>query len=185
MAAIEPRMTRVAVVAAVNAVLIAWTLRSSAEFLPDGRTTPHMLIAAASPRHGHADGSPVYEPPPAVTGDALANYTGLAVVALHLMLVGVTAAAWGSGRWFRRSFVDAHRVLVWVAFAASVAVVSASVTVVTGALLGSAISFTATVSASVTVLRYSFVVALVSLAVLGMPYRLSGKDRQCSTDGTP
>jgi len=137
----------------------------------------HLLTAAVSSMHGHAGGVVVYALPPAVTGDALANYVGLAVVALHLMLVGVTVAAWGSRRWFLPSVVDTHRVLVRVAFAASVAFVSALATIGTAGLLGSAITFTATVAASVTVLRYSFVLVLVSLAVLDLPYGLSGRGK--------
>jgi hypothetical protein len=177
MAATGLRMTPVASLAAANSALIAWALRAHAEFLPPGRTAPHALVASAISAHGHAGGVAVYEPPPTVTGDALANYAGLGVAALHLMLVGVVVAAWGSRRWFRPSFVDTHRLLVRVVFAASVAVASALVALGAAALLGSAISFTATVSASVTVLRYSFVLVLVSVAVLDLPYGLFGKDR--------
>jgi hypothetical protein len=119
----------------------------------------------------------VYEPPPGITGDAPVNYTGLAVVALHLMLVGVPAAAWVIRRSFRRSVEDTHRILVRVTFAGAVAVASAAATIGTAALLGSGISFAGTVSASVTVLRYSFVLVLVSLAVHGLPYILSGRDK--------
>jgi hypothetical protein len=184
MAATGLRMTPVAVLAAANAALIAWALRAHAEFLPKGPTAAHLLMAPATSRHGHADGAAaVAELPPPVTGDALANYAGLAVVALHLMLAGVVVAVWVSRRWFRPSVVDTGRILARMTFAAMVAVASALVTIGAAGLLGSAISFTSAVSASVTVLRYSFVVALISSIALGMPYRLSGKDKQCSTGG--
>jgi hypothetical protein len=176
MAATGLRMTPVAVLAVANAALIAGMLRAHAEFLPEGRMAARIVLASASSRH-HAGGATVYAPPPAVVGDALANYAGLAAVAAHLMLVGVVVASWGSRRWFRSSVVDTHRLLVQVTFAVLVAVVSALVTAGTAVLLGSAISFTGVVSAAVAVARYSFVLVLVSLVVLGLPYGLSGKDR--------
>jgi hypothetical protein len=170
------RMMPVAVLAAANAALIAWALRAHAEFLPKGRMASHLLM---TPGHGHAGGA-TDGPPPAVTGDPLANYAGLAVVALHLMLVGVAAVTWWSRRWFRPPVVDTRRILVLVTFAAMVAVASALVTIGAAGLLGSAISFTSTVSASVAVLRYSFVVALISSVVLGMPYASTVRNRSAA-----
>jgi di/tricarboxylate transporter len=169
------RVTPVAVLVVANAVLISWAIRAHADFLPDGRMAVRVALASAFARH-HAGGGAVVEPPPAVAGDALANSAGLAAVAAHLLLVGVVVVSRGSRRWLRSSLVDARRILVLVTFAGVVAVVSALVTTGTAALLGSAISSTATVSAAVEVLRYSFAIVLVSLVVLGLPYGLSGKD---------
>jgi hypothetical protein len=153
-----PRVVPVVVLAAGIAGLIAWALRAHAEFLPSGREAPHLS--------GHSHGTAVYVPPPPVAGEAVANYAGLIMVALHVLLAGVALTAWGVRRWLARP----HGLLAQVVFAGAVSVASALVTVVMAAvLLDTAISSGATVAAAVSVARYAFVLAVVSSTVLGLP----------------
>jgi hypothetical protein len=153
------------VLAAAIAAVTAWALRDNAEFLPSGPTVPNLVAAAG---HGHTTGG--YVPPPAILGEALANYAGLGMVALHALLIAVIAVAYCLRRVLRRSTVDTNGVLVTVIFAASVAVTSALVAAcMATVLLGAAISFTATLTTALIVLRYSFVLTLAVTAVLGLP----------------
>lgn len=161
-----PRTTPAAVLAAGLAALIAWALRDHAEYLPSGGVAPRL---APAPGHGHGGGE-VYQSPPPVAGEALANYMGLAMVALHVMLVAVVLVACGIRRWSCRPGRRSPGLLARVAFAGAVAVVAASTTLAMAVvLLGAGISFPALLAAAVTVLRYAFVFVIVSSAVLGMP----------------
>lgn len=164
--ATAPRMTPVVVFAAGVAALIAWTLRDRAAFLPNGNATRSALASGT----GHHPGGGGSSAPPPVAGDALANYAGLAALALHALIVVVAVVAYAVRRVPRRSAVDAHGVLPRLVFAGTVAVMSALVTAWMAAiLLGTAISPGATLAAALTVLQYSFVLVVVFTVVLGLP----------------
>ena len=159
------RVRSAGVLATAIAALTSWALRANAEFLPSGRPAPILL---AGSRHGHATGG--YTPPPEIHGEALASYAGLGMFALHALMIAVVAVAWCVRRVLRRSTVDSNGVLVAVTFAVSVAVISALIAACMAAvLLGAAISFAATLAAALTVLRYSFVLALAVSVVFGVP----------------
>ncbi|MDQ3577425.1 MAG: hypothetical protein M3443_07445 [Actinomycetota bacterium] len=162
------RMTPVVVPAAGVAALIAWSLRDHAEFLPSGDLVRRSLAAlGASGHHGTGSG---YGDPPAVAGEALASYAGLTVFALHVLMIAVAAAGYGMRRWNRWSTVDSPGVLVRLTFACAVAVVSAVVTAgMATVLLGTAISSTATLATSITVLQNSFVLVRVFSMAFGVP----------------
>jgi hypothetical protein len=168
MRAVEMRVTPVVVPAAGVAALIAWALRDHADHLPSGDVVKRSLAALGGSGHHGPGGGEVGAP--AVAGDALASYTGLTVFALHVLMVAVAAAGYGMRRWSRQSVVDSGGVRVRLMFAAAIAVVSALVTAgMAAVLLGTAISSTATLAASITVLQYSFVLAIVFSATFGLP----------------
>lgn len=168
MEAARLRVTPVVVPAAGVAALIAWALRDHAEFLPSGDQVRRSLSALGASGHHGAGGG--YAGPPAVAGDALASYAGLTAFALHLLMIAVAAAGYGMRRWSRRSAVDGRGVLVRLTFAGSIAVVSALVTAgMAAVLLGTAITSTATLAASITVLQYSFVLVIALSAAFGVP----------------
>lgn len=159
------RVTPVIVPAAAVAALIAWALRDHADQLPSADVVKRSLAALGGAGNHGSGGGDVGAP--AVTGDALASYAGLAVFALHVLMVTVAAAGYGTRRWSR---VDSGGVVARLMFAGSVAVVSALVTAgMAAVLLGTAISSTATLAASITVLQYSFVLAIVFSATFGLP----------------
>jgi hypothetical protein len=161
------RVTPVVVYAAGVAALIAWVLRDRAEFLPSGEVIRRSMAASGASGHHGAGG---FVAPAAVAGDPLANYAGLAAFALHALMIAVAVAGFGMRRWSRRSAVDSGGVLVRLVFAGSVAVVAALVTAAMAAtLLGAAISSTATLAASITVLQYSFVLVIAFSAAFGVP----------------
>lgn len=168
MEATRLRVTPMAVPAAGVAALIAWALRDHAEFLPSGDPVRRSLSALGT--SGHHGAGAANAGPPTVAGDALASYAGLTAFALHVLLIAVAAVAYGTRRWLRSSTVDGDGFLVRLTFAGSVAVVSALVTAAMAAvLLGTAISSTATLAASATVLQYSFVLVIVFSAAFGVP----------------
>jgi hypothetical protein len=159
------RVTPVVVYAAGVAALIAWVLRDRAEFLPSGDVIRRSM--SVSGHHGTGGG---FVAPAAVAGDPLASYAGLAAFALHALMIAVAVAGFGMRRWSLRSTVDGGGVLVRLVFAGSVAVVAALVTAAMAAmLLGAAISSTATLAASITVLQYSFVLVIAFSAAFGVP----------------
>jgi hypothetical protein len=159
------RVTPVVVYAAGVAALIAWVLRDRAEFLPSGDVIRRSM--SVSGHHGSGGG---FVAPAAVAGDPLASYAGLAAFALHALMIAVAVAGFGLRRWSRRSTVDGGGVLVRLVFAGSVAVVAALVTAgMAATLLGAAISSTATLAASITVLQYSFVLVIAFSAAFGVP----------------
>jgi hypothetical protein len=162
------RVTPVVVPAVGVAALIAWVLRDRAEFLPSGDLVGRSLSAlGASGHHGTGSGN---GGPPAVAGDAVASYAGLTAFALHVLMIALAAAGYGMRRWSRRSTVDGQGVLARLTFAGAVAIVAALVTAAMAAvLLGTAISSTATLAASLTVLQYSFVLVVVFSAAFGVP----------------
>lgn len=161
------RVTPVVVYAAGVAAVIAWALRDRAEFLPSDDVIRRSMSAVASPGHHGAGG---FEAPPAVAGDSLASYAGLTAFALHALMIAVAVAGFAMRHWTRRSTVDGNGVLVRLVFAGAVAVVAALVTAVMATmLLGAAISSTATLAASITVLQYSFVLVIAFSAAFGVP----------------
>jgi hypothetical protein len=154
------RVVPIAVFAAVTAAVIAWALRSHARFLPTAPVPRHVL----SHSHGAAD----YVPPAPVTGLPLVNYAGLIMLAIHLTALGIVVAAWGVRRYFRRR--DIQGVPARLSFAVLVSVTAAAVTIPIAAVsLGSAILFTGTLTAAMTVLQYTFVLGVVGAAILGVP----------------
>ncbi len=178
MRATELRVAPVVVPAAGVAALIAWALRDHADDLPSADLIRRSLSALGTSGHHGAGGGTVAAPP--VAGDALANYAGLTVFALHVLMIAVAGAGYVLHRLFRRSVVDGGGVLARLTFAGTIAVVSALVTAGMAALLlGAAISSTATLAASMTVLQYSFVLVVVFSAALGVPIRASRKGKRC------
>lgn len=150
--------------AAATAVVISWALRAHAEHLPALSASGHAVLLAAGHAHGGAD---VFVPPPPVSGDALANHLGLAMLAAHVMLAGIALAARLTRRW---STMDG--LLGRLPFAAAVAVVAAAVAaLVASVAMGSAITTDGTLEAAAVVLRYTFVLALVGSFVTGVPWR--------------
>lgn len=161
------RVTPLVVTAAGVGALIAWALRDNVEPPRGGDLVSRSLAAAQAAGHHGSAGEAT---PPTVTGEALASYAGLTAFAMHALMVVVALGSHGLRRWVRQSVVDSRAALVRLSFAGGVAVVSALVTAgMAAVLLGTAISATATVAASVTVLKYSFVVAAASFAVFGVP----------------
>lgn len=161
------RVTPVVLQAVGVAALIAWALRANAEYLPSDNAIRRSMSALGAGGH-HGGGE--FVAPPAVAGNALASYAGLTAFALHALMIAVAVAGFAMRHWTRRSTVDGNGVLVRVVFAGSVAVVAALVTAgMAVVLLGAAISSTATLAASITVLQYSFVLVIAFSAAFGVP----------------
>jgi hypothetical protein len=160
------RVGPVVVFAVGTAAVIAWALRDNARFLPTTVVPLHDLVSGAH-THGEAAG---YVPPAPVTGAPLANYPGLVMLAVHLTAIGIVAAAWSIRRSFRRPDRNVHSVPARLLFAALVALAAALVTLPIAAFtLGTAILLSATLAAAMTVLQYTFVLAIVGAAILGVP----------------
>ncbi|MEV4315385.1 hypothetical protein [Actinocrispum sp. NPDC049592] len=138
---------------------MAWSLRDNARFLPFREISRHALAQM----DGHAMTG--YVPPAPVTGEAVINYPGLIMFALHLTAICIAVAAWAvRRRW------NVHSVLTRVVFAGVVAIGAAAVTLpIAGMSLGTAILFSGTVAAAMAVLQYTFVLVLVGTAFFGVP----------------
>jgi hypothetical protein len=146
--------------AGVAAAVIAWALRDNARFLPYKVVQRQALVQSS---HGHSD----FVPPAPVTGAPLVNYTGLVMLALHLVVAGVLLAAWLVRRVFR---LEPSGVRARLSFAVMISVAAALVTIPVAAVsLGSAILFTATLAAAMTVLQYTFVLGIVGAVIFGVP----------------
>ena len=155
------RVPRAIALAAVLAAVTSWALRDNARYLPTAGARPNPLAASG---HGHGDG---YQPPAAITGEALANHVGLGVFALHVLMISVVAV---SCLLRRRHGTTVDGVAHRIAYSTVVAIVAALVALcMAGILLGGAISLAAGLSAAVTVLRCAFVLALAFSAVFGIP----------------
>ncbi|RSM77676.1 hypothetical protein DMH04_34770 [Kibdelosporangium aridum] len=144
--------------AAVTAAVIAWALRDRARFLPTGAFVPRHALAT----NGHHQNG--YLPPAPVTGEAVINYPGLIMLALHLTTIAILAAAWLVRRHVR------DQVKARLSFAVLGSVLAALVTIPVAAMtLGNAILFTGTVAAAMTVLQYTFVLVVAGTALFGVP----------------
>jgi hypothetical protein len=176
------RLTPVVLQAAGVAALIAWALRDNAEYLPSGEVIRRSMSALSSGGH-HGGGT--FVAPAAVAGNSLASYAGLAAFALHALMIAVAVAGIAVRRWIRSSTVDGGGVVVRLVFAGSVAAVAALTTAVMATvLLGPAISSTATLAASITVLQFSFVLVLAFSVAFGVPWT-DGKDKDAEPKGHP
>ncbi|TCO52843.1 hypothetical protein [Actinocrispum wychmicini] len=157
------RVVPVIVFALAAAAVIAWALRENARFLPRSVVPLHNIID-----HGH--GSSGYVEPAPVTGSAVANYPGLVMFAIHLMAVGIVAVAWLVRRRYGRSDRSVHSVSARLVFAVFAALAAALVTLPVATMsLGTAILFSGTLTAAMTVMQYTFVLAVVGVAVIGVP----------------
>lgn len=153
------RVIPVVLFATAAAVAIAWALRENARFLPRSVVPLHNLLS-----NGH--GSSGYVEPAPVTGSAVVNVAGLIFLAIHLTGFAVLAVAWVVRRYFR----DADSVTALIVFALLVGFVAALITLPIAAVtVGTAILFTATLTAAMTVFQYCFVLAVVGAAVIGVP----------------
>jgi hypothetical protein len=153
------RVTPVVLVALGAAVVITWALRDNARFLPKAMVSRHALAQMGDHPMG-------YVPPAPVTGSALVNYPGLIMLAVHLTAIIVALAAVV----IRRTHRNVHSVPARLLFAVLVALAAAVVTLPIAAVaLGSAILFSATVTAAMTVLQYTFVLAVAGVAIFGVP----------------
>jgi hypothetical protein len=159
MTAARLRVTPVVLFALGASVVITWSLRDNARFLPKELVSRHALAQMGEHPMG-------YVPPAPVTGSALVNYPGLIMLAVHLTAVIVAAAAWV----IRRSHRNVHSVPARLLFAVSVSLAAAVVTLPIAAVsLGTAILFSATVTAAMTVLQYTFVLTVAGVTIFGVP----------------
>jgi hypothetical protein len=160
------RVVPVVALALGAAALIAWALRDNARFLPKTVVPLHALGGSS---HSHSDTSS-YVPPAPVTGDAVVNYPGLILLAVHLVAIGIVVVTWAIRRYYRRTNKSVHSVPARFVFAALVALSAALITLPIAAVsLGNAILFTGTLAAAMTVLQYTFVLGIVGVAIFGVP----------------
>jgi hypothetical protein len=158
----RPRAGPVVGFAVLGALPMAWALRAHARFLPSG-TIPQPIGGG----HGHGQ---MTTPPDPITGVPAANYPGLVFLGVYCLLALVAAVACWVVRVSRRLRGGADGVGAGLAFAAAFAMVTAVTTPVVGALsLGPAISFANTIAAAAVVAQYAFVLAIVGVAVFGVP----------------
>ncbi|MCX2953921.1 hypothetical protein [Lentzea sp. NEAU-D7] len=159
--AIRLRVPLVLVFALGSAALMAWVLRGKALFLPTDSIPTATQLGLSG--HSHSSASRQVAP---ITGDAIANYPGLAVLGMHLMLVAVALVAYAVRRFRWQPDGTAAR----LGFSFLVAVATAPVTLLVATLaLGPAISFANTLAAAVVVLQYTFVFAIVGVLFFGVP----------------
>lgn len=149
-----------------SALLMAWSLRDRAQFLPSGSLAVPVPVPVSG-AHGHGGGANLPAP---VIGEPLANYTGLVFFGLHIMLPVALLVAYGVVRLFSRMGRDSESVTARLVFAAVFAVSAALVTPLLATLsLGTAITFANTLAAAVIVAQYTFVLAVVGAALFGVP----------------
>ncbi|MFC5102075.1 hypothetical protein [Kibdelosporangium philippinense] len=153
-----PRVAPALGFAALTAAIIAWALRDHARFLPTGAFVPrHALLT-----NGHH--ATDYVPPAPVTGEAVINYPGLIMLAIHLTAAGILAAAWLVRRHVR------DQVKARLSFAVLGSLTAGLVTIPVAAItLGNAILFTGTLAAAMTVLQYTFVLVVAGTTLFGVP----------------
>ncbi|MCE7001495.1 hypothetical protein LWC34_01360 [Kibdelosporangium philippinense] len=103
-------------------------------------------------------------PPAPVTGEAVINYPGLIMLAIHLTAAGILAAAWLVRRHVR------DQVKARLSFAVLGSLTAGLVTIPVAAItLGNAILFTGTLAAAMTVLQYTFVLVVAGTTLFGVP----------------
>ncbi|MEV6716732.1 hypothetical protein AB0M48_32395 [Lentzea sp. NPDC051208] len=151
--------TPLVLLAIALAAVMAWQIRDWSSYL-DVRPRSLSLLPADAGHHAGADGT--LTPPPAIVACAVPNFAGITMLAAHATMASVLLAMVATRRW-----ATAGRITAVLVFAATSAVLSASVTIPLAALtVGNAISRGNTMSAAITVLQYSFVLSLLAAVVL-------------------
>lgn len=159
---IRLRVPLVALFALGSAALMAWVLRGKALFLPTDSIPTATQLGLSGSGH-HSSESRQVAP---ITGDALANLPGLALLGMHVMLVAVALAACA----VRRFRWDTDGIAAKLSFSFLVAATTAMVALLVATLaLGPAISFANTLAAAVVILQYTFVFAIVGVLLFGVP----------------
>ncbi|WP_145926577.1 hypothetical protein [Amycolatopsis orientalis] len=151
-------VTPLVLFAIVLAAVMAWVIRDWASYL-DITPSPSSSPSAGTGHHAGLDGA--LTPPPAIAARAVPNLFGITLLAAHVTTANVLLAGAAARRW------AAGRIPAVLIFAAMSAVFTASATIPLAKLtVGNAISPGNTLSAAITVLQYSFVLALVGAAPL-------------------
>ncbi|KZB86503.1 hypothetical protein [Amycolatopsis regifaucium] len=140
------------------AAVMAWAIRDWASYLDIALSRPSSRPAGTG-HHAVAGGT--LTPPPAIAARAVPNLLGITLLAAHVTAANVLLAAAAARRWV------SGRIAATLVFATVCAVSTASATIPLAKLtVGDAISPGNTLSAAITVLQYSFVLALVVAATL-------------------
>ncbi|QKV74049.1 hypothetical protein [Amycolatopsis sp. Hca4] len=169
---VTARSTTPLVLLAVGlAAVVAWQLRdwsSCSDVAP-----PEPPAGPIGAGH-HLGAGGTRTPPPAIAASAVPNFAGITLLAAHVTTAGVLLAVAAARRW------AAGRIAAVLVFAATVAVFTASATIPLASLtIGTGISRGNTLSAAVTVLRYSFVLSLlVAAAAHRLAFRVLEGDRR-------
>jgi hypothetical protein len=143
------------------AAVVAWVIRDWASYLDITPSQPSSRLAGAG-HHSALDGT--LTPPPAIAARAVPNLIGITLLAVHVTAANVLLAGAAARRW------TTGRIPAVLVFATTSAVLTASATIPLAKLtVGNAISPGNTLSAAITVLQYSFVLALVVPAPLHLP----------------
>lgn len=151
--------TPLVLLAIALAAVVAWQIRDWSSYL-DVKPRPVSLLPAGAGHHAGTGGS--LTPPPAIVASAVPNFAGITMLAAHVTMVSVVLAAAATRRW-----AAARRITAALVFAATSAVLSASMTIpLAGLTVGNAISRGNTMSAAITVLQYSFVLSLLAAVAM-------------------
>ncbi|MCX2954727.1 hypothetical protein [Lentzea sp. NEAU-D7] len=147
-----------ALLAIVLGAIVAWQIRDWSSYLDvSSRWLP--VLTAGAGHHSEAEGT--LTPPPAIVANAVPNFVGITLLAAHATMASLLLAVVASRRW------AARRITALLVFAATSAVLSASVTIpLAGLTVGNAIAPGNTMSAAITVLQYSFVLSLLAAVTL-------------------
>ncbi|MEU7475011.1 hypothetical protein AB0A63_03440 [Lentzea sp. NPDC042327] len=152
--------TPLALLAIVLAAVVAWQIRDWSSYL-DVRPRQSSLLPAGAGHHAGTGGGAL-APPPAIVAHAVPNFVGITLLAAHVTMAIVVLAGAATRRW-----AATRRITAALVFAATAAVLSASVTIpLAGLTVGNAISRGNTMSAAITVLQHSFVLSLLAAVAL-------------------
>jgi hypothetical protein len=150
--------TPLVLLAIALAVVMAWAIRDWASYLDAGAQSPPHSPASTG-HHGGPDGA--LTPPPAIAALTVPNFAGITLLAAHATMACVLLAGTAARRW------AAGRIPAMLVFATTSALLTASATIPLAHLtIGNAISPGNTLSAAITVFRYSFVLALLIAVAL-------------------